>query len=136
MVSLNVSVPVPWDRARRQDRELAAKLATVEQMRAEREDASRAHVAEALAMLQEWQSNRNRLSRYDASLVPLAAERQQATLAAYRGGGGTLSAVLDARRNDIDTRIDRLRLEMETARLWAQLNYLIPVGHDLATHGQ
>jgi len=136
MVSLNVSVPVPWDRARRQDRELAAKLATVEQMRAEREDASRAHVAEALAMLQEWHSDRDRLSRYDASLLPLAEERKQAALAAYRGGSQPLSVALDARRNDIDTRIDRLRLEMETARLWAQLNYLIPVGHDLATHGQ
>jgi len=136
MVSLNVSVPVPWDRARRQDRELAAKLATVEQMRAEREDASRAHVAEALAMLQEWHSDRDRLSRYDASLLPFAEERKQAALAAYRGASGTLSAVLDARRNEIDTRIDRLLLEMQTARLWAQLNYLIPVGHDLPTHGE
>jgi hypothetical protein len=26
--------------------------------------------------------------------------------------------------------MERLRLEMETARLWAQLNYLIPVGHE------
>jgi outer membrane protein TolC len=136
LVSLNVSVPVPWDRARRQDRELAAKLALIEQMRAEREDASRAHVAEALAMLQQWQSNRDRLSRYDASLLPLAAERKQAALAAYNGASGTLSAVLDARRNEIDTRIDRLLLAMQTARLWAQLNYLVPVDHDLATHRQ
>ncbi len=93
-------------------------------------------MAEALAMLQEWHSDRDRLSRYDASLLPLAEERKQAALAAYRGGSQPLSVALDARRNDIDTRIDRLRLEMETARLWAQLNYLIPVGHDLATHGQ
>jgi hypothetical protein len=41
-----------------------------------------------------------------------------------------LTAVLDARRGEIDTRLDRLRLEMEAARLWAQINYLMPVGND------
>ena len=50
----------------------------------------------------------------------------QATLTAYRGGSGSLDAVLDARRLEIDTRIDRLRLDMETAGLWAQLHYLTP----------
>ena len=131
MVSLNVSIPLQWDQKNRQDRELAAKLANVEQKRAEREEATRAHVAEALAMLQEWRSDRERLTRYDSSLLPLATERTRATIAAYRGGVGTLTAVLEARRAEIDTRVERLRLEMGAARLWAQLNYLVPVGHDM-----
>ena len=67
-----------------------------------------------------------------APLIPLAAERTRAALAAYRGGGGTLAAVLEARRMEIDTRMERLRLEMETAALWAQLEYLIPAEHDAA----
>ena len=133
MVSLNASVPLQWDPSKRQDRELAAKLATVAQLRAEREDAVRAHVAEVRGMLQEWQSNRARLQRYDDALLPLAVERTRAALAAYRGGviaGSTLSGVLEARRIEIDTQMDRLRLEMETARLWAQLTYLTPAsGH-------
>lgn len=132
MVSVNLSIPLQWDQKNRQDRELAAKLATAEQVRAQREDASREHVAEAQAMLQEWQSNRERLIRYDASLLPLAADRTRAALAGYRGGTVNLSAVLDARRAEIDTRLERLRLDLETARLWAQLNYLIPAGHDLS----
>ena len=45
---------------------------------------------------------------------------------AYRGGSGALAAVLEARRMEVELRIDRLRLEMETAMLWAQLRYLIP----------
>lgn len=133
MVSINASVPLQWNPTNRQDRELAAKLATVAQLRAEREDAVRAHVAEVRIMLQEWQSNRNRLRRYDDLLLSLASERTRAALVAYGGGiatGGTLSAVLEARRSEIDTHMDRLRLEMDTARLWAQLNYLTPVsGH-------
>lgn len=134
MVSLNLSVPLQWDQDQRQNRELAARLATVAQLRAEREDAARAHAAEISAMVQEWHSLRARLQRYDESILPLAAERIQAALAAYRGGGGggstnggTLSAVLEARRAEIDMRLERLRLEMEAARLWAQLNYL-PAG--------
>ncbi len=132
MVSLNLSIPLQWDQKNRQDRELAAKLSTVEQMRAEREEATRAHVAEALSMLQEWRSDLDRLTRYDASLLPQAGDRTRASLAAYRGGG-VLAAVLEARRAEIDTRIDRLRLEAETARLWAQLTYLVPAGHLVPT---
>jgi outer membrane protein TolC len=129
MVSVNLAIPLQWDQKNRQDREVAARLAALEQMRAEREEATRMHVAELLAMWQEWQGNRERLTRYDSSIIPLATERTRASLAAYRGSAGPLAAVLEARRNEIDTRIDRLRIEMDTARLWAQLNYLIPVAH-------
>jgi len=128
MVSVNLSVPLQWDRKNRQDRELAARLAEVEQLRAEREEATRVYVAEALAMLQEWHSNRERLVRYDTSLLPLAGERTRAAIAAYRGGAAALPAVLEARRAEIDTRIERLSLEMEAARVWARLEYLLPVG--------
>ena len=130
MVSVNVSIPLQFDQRNRQDREVAAKRAVVEQMRAQREEAAREHVAETLGWLQEWQSDRDRLAYYDSELIVLAAERTRAAMAAYRGGGGALSAVLDARRMEIDTRMDRLRLEMEAAALWAQLEYLIPPEHE------
>jgi len=133
MVSLNVSVPLQWDRPSRQDRELAAKLALADELRAEREEATRAHVAEASAMLVEWQSDRARLGRYEDSLIPLATERTRAAIAAYRGGGGTLTAVLEARRGEIDIRAEQIRLELETARLWAQVNFLFPAS-DAAMH--
>ncbi|CAM3700892.1 TolC family protein [Roseateles saccharophilus] len=132
MVSFGVSIPLQWDQKNRQDRELGAKLAVVEQLRAQREEQTRMHVAEARTLLQQWQSDRDRMVRYDKELLPLAAERTRAALAAYRGGTALLSVVLDARRGEIDTRMERLRLEMSVARLWAQLNYLIPVGHEAA----
>jgi outer membrane protein TolC len=131
MVSLGVSIPLQWDQKNRQDHEVAAKLAQAEQAQAELEEATRAHTAEARAILQEWQSDRERLARFDASILPLSAQRTQAALAAYRGGGGTLGAVLDARRGEIDTCTEQLRLQMDTARLWAQLNFLAP-GHAVA----
>lgn len=132
MVSVNLSIPLQLDQKNRQDRDVAAKIALAEQMRAQREEATREHLAETRSWLQEWQGNRERLAQYDASLIPLAMERTRAAMAAYRGGSGPLSAVLDARRMEIDTRMDRLRLEMETAGRWAQLEYLVPPEHDAA----
>ena len=126
MVSINVSVPLQWDPKNRQDREVSARLALADQLRAQREEFSRERVAEARSWLQQWQGNRGRLTLYDSSLIPLAAERTQASIAAYRGGSGALATVLEARRIEIDMRMERLRLEMETAALWAQLEYLIP----------
>ena len=135
MVSVNVSIPLQWDQKNRQDREVAAKLAIVEQMRAQREEATREHVAESRVWLQEWQSDRDRVAHFESTLVPLAAERTRAAMAAYRGGSGQLTAVLEARRMEIDTRMDLLRLEMEAASLWAQLEYLLPVDHTATAEG-
>jgi outer membrane protein TolC len=126
MISVNVSVPLQWDQKNRQDREVAAKLAMLDQARAEREDMQRAHTAEVRAMVAEWESDRERGARYERELLPLATERTQATLAAYRGAKATLTDVLVSRRNEIDLRLQALQLQMDTARLWAQLNFLVP----------
>jgi outer membrane protein TolC len=126
MFSVMVSVPLPWDRANRQDREVAAKLATAEQARAARDEALRVHIAEFRTMEQEWESNRSRIARYEREIVPLVTARADATLAAYRGGKASQSDVLAARRAEIEARLQALAIESETARLWAQLNYLIP----------
>jgi outer membrane protein TolC len=126
MVSIGVSVPLQWDQRNRQDRELAAKLAMAAQAGAQREDMLRAHVAETRAMVAEWESLRERKRRHEAQLIPLSSERTQAVLASYRGGKASLSDVLAARRNEVETRMQTLQLEMDAARLWAQLNYLVP----------
>ncbi|MEP6609826.1 MAG: TolC family protein [Burkholderiaceae bacterium] len=126
MISINFSIPWQLDRNKRQDRELAAKLAVIDQMQAQREEATREHVTEVRTWLQQWRSNRDRLARYDDVIIPLAAERTRAALAGYRGSSVPLGAVLEARRMEIDTRLERVRLEMEAAGLWAQLEYLIP----------
>ena len=99
----------------------------VEQARAEREEMLRAHVGEVRAMLDEWENRRERRRTLSsASCIPLAANAPQAALAAYRGGKAGIADVLVARRSEIDVRLQALQLELETARLWAQLNFLIP----------
>jgi outer membrane protein TolC len=126
MMSFGVSVPLQWDRRQRQDRELSAKLAMAEQIKAEREEAMRAHMAEGRIMLADWSNGRERLARYQKALVPLAQQRSEAVLAAYRGGKSSLVEVMAARRAEIDTRLQALQMEADVARLWAQLNFVIP----------
>lgn len=127
MISIGVSIPLQWDQRNRQDRELASKLAMADQARAEREEALRARIGEVRAMVVEWENGRERLARYERQIIPLARERTRASFAAYRGGKAGLADLLLARLNEIDMRIQMLQLEMETARMWAQLNFLLPL---------
>lgn len=127
MVTVGVSVPLQWDQKNRQERELSAKLAKAEQVRAEREEVVRERMAQMQRWRTSWQSRLARLGDYDNNLIPLAGERTLAALSAYRGGKTPLSAVLEARRMEIDTRVERLRIEMETAALWTELEFLMPV---------
>jgi len=125
MISIGVSVPLQWNQENRQDRVVAAKLAQADQVRAEREEMTREHIAETERWLDTWKSNLVRLSDYEAALIPLAKQHTDAALAEYRGGKGELVTALDARKMEIATRIEKLRIEMETAALWATLEYLI-----------
>lgn len=129
MVSVGLSLPLQWDQARRQNRELVARQAQVEEARATRDDLLRAHVAEVRSLLADWQSGRARLARYRDDLVPLAQSRAQATLAAWRGGRGALAEVLAARRAWLDMRLQASQLEMQTALAWADLEFLLPGGN-------
>lgn len=131
MISIGVSLPLQWDQKNRQDRELSSKLAMVEQSKAERDEMLREHVAKTRAMIDEWQNGRERSARYEHELIPLAKQRVDAALAAYRGGKTSLADVLAARRNEIDTRVQALQLQSDTARVWAQLNFLFPVVADM-----
>jgi len=126
MFSIGVSVPLPWDRPNRQNREAAAKLALAGQAEAQRDEALRQHMAEVQSMVQEWESNRTRLVRYEREIIPLATAGADAAVAAYRGGKANQGEVLAARRAELESRLQALQLQSDTARLWAQLNFLIP----------
>ena len=126
MLSVGVSIPLQWDRANRQDRELAAKLSMADEARAKYEDMLRSHEAEVRGLLNDWQTGKSRVVRHRDQLIPLAEQRAQAALTGYRTGKGDLAAALAARREEIDARMQALAVEMETAKSWAQLNYLSP----------
>jgi outer membrane protein TolC len=126
MVSVQVTIDLPIFQSRRQDPDIAAKMALVEQAQALKEDTMRQHVAEADAAWSDWEAASRRLKRFDQSLLPLARQRTHASLAAYSGGQGTLAAVLDARRSELELKLQQLQLAADQARAYAQLLYFLP----------
>ncbi|WP_367395261.1 TolC family protein [Cupriavidus sp. Agwp_2] len=127
MVSVNVSLPLPWDQKHRQDRELAAKLAQTDAARAQAEVVRRGLIGELRGKQAELALSRSRLERYRNTTVPLAKAQTEAALTAYRAGAGTLTAVADASRKALNISLERLKLEAATARLWADLTFLMPL---------
>ncbi|MES1980360.1 MAG: TolC family protein [Pseudomonadota bacterium] len=126
MLSIGVSIPLQWDQKNRQNRELSAKLAMVNEAKARYEDMLRNHEAEVRGWLNDWQTGKERVARYREEMIPVAHQRSEAALTTYRSGKGDLASTLAARRDEIDVRMQALTLELETARLWAQLNFLTP----------
>ena len=126
MVSIGVSIPLQLDQSNRQNREVGAKLALVEEAKANYEETLRVHKAEVRGLINDWQNGKERIARYTTQILPIAMQRTEAALTAYRVGKSDLANALTVRRDEIDTRIQALTLELETARLWAQLNYLAP----------
>ena len=124
MVSIGVSIPLQWNQSDSQDRELAASLEQARQLRDEREEIRRRRLAEVERLASTWRSNLARLRDYDRSLIPLTSDRTRAAEAAFGAGEGSLATALDARRIEIDLRVERLRIERQTAQAWAELEHL------------
>jgi outer membrane protein TolC len=135
MVSIGVSIPLQWDQKSRQDREVAARLAMVEEAQAKFDDTLRHHEVELRNLVNDWQTGKARVALYRDELIPLSKQRAEASLTAYRTGKGELAAALAARRDEVDARMQALSVEMETARSWAQVNFLIP-DHKPMARGQ
>jgi hypothetical protein len=126
-VSIGVSVPLQWNRPQRQQRELAARLARVNELEAEREEQTRERLLQVQRWQQDWRAGLERLAHLDTHRQPLAEQRIAVALAAYRGGREPLGAVLQARRDALSLVLERLALERETAGLWARLEFLTPI---------
>lgn len=125
MVSLMVQMDLPLWTERRQDRDVAARVAALERARTLTEDARRSAEAELLLYLTDHDAAQQRLRHFQQGLLATARQRTVATLAAYQGGRGTLAAVLEARRAEGEITIDQLGAERERALAWASLRYAL-----------
>jgi outer membrane protein TolC len=126
MLSVMIAFDLPWQRERRQDRDIASKLAEVEQARAMREDMLRMQTAEVRGWLADFDAAERRIERFERVLLPLARDRRSAALAAYQGGRGELGGVLEAERAVTETDLALIQALAERAKAWANLNYLYP----------
>lgn len=125
MLMLEFSIDLPLFTGNRQDRDIAARRAELDAVAAAREDARREQLAQVRSDLAQWAGLKRQLERDREQLLPLAHDRAQTAIASYRGGG-PLQPWLDARRDELQTRVDHARRLGELGRAWAALAYLIP----------
>jgi len=134
MVTLGVNIPLVLNASSKQDRDIAAKKAQMEQADALHEDLLRDTQMNFGSSYAEWQSLVERRKSLAEALLPVVRQRIELSTAAYRAGQGTLASVLEARRADVEAQLQLLDLARETARLWAQLTYVY--GESAMSHAQ
>jgi len=124
MLSIEFSIGLPLLTRNRQDRGVAARRAELDAVAAEHEDARRMQVEAVRRGLAEWHGLKRQIARKEQQALPLAHDRSQVALAAYRGGG-SLQPWLDARRDELELHIEHARHLGELGRVWSALAYLL-----------
>lgn len=122
-----VSVQFSWDLPlfpdARQNPRIAAKQAELSQLEAEREALSREHTQQLESELADYERLNRAVQRNRQSLVPLAREKVELSMASYRAGKGDLNAVVAARRELIEARLKQIDVEEQRALTSARLYF-------------
>lgn len=133
MVSFGVTIPLPVNRAQRQDRDIAEKSALGTKARMQYEDALRELQAEIQDQSLTLSSLQERISQLKKELLPAANQQVELATAAYRSGTGSLAAVFNAKRMALDAQMQILDVEKEAATTWAKLEYHVIPHTQVAT---
>jgi cobalt-zinc-cadmium efflux system outer membrane protein len=123
MVNLSVSFDLPLFTGSRQDPKIAAERARLSGIEAERQAMLRMHNQELAADLAEFQRLDRALIRLENTLLPLAEEKVRLTMADYRAGTGELTAVVDARRQLVETRLRLIDIARDRSLSNARLHF-------------
>jgi outer membrane protein TolC len=124
-VSLSVTVDLPFfNRKRRQDRSLAAALSERSAVASSREQLHRQLRSRVDAEFSRWQQTDRRLLLYEQRILPQSGEQAQAALAAYQSDTGDFADVMRSHIDDLNTRLDYLRLQVDRAQSHAELKTL------------
>ena len=125
MMSFQLVFDLPWDRERRQQPQLTAKLREAARIEAERADTIRRHGEEIDAQLAELKALDAQHARMQQQALALNTERVALALASYQSGRADLGTVLVARRETVETRLRLIDLDAQRAALRVRLNTLI-----------
>ncbi|MEE3507610.1 TolC family protein [Pseudomonas sp. 10C3] len=122
-----VSVQLSWDLllfpGSRQNPKIAAKQAELSQLEAEREALSREHTQQLENELADYERLNRAVRRNQESLLPLAKEKVELSIASYRAGKGDLNSVVAARREFIEARLKQIDVEEQRALTSARLYF-------------
>lgn len=124
MVSFQLSFDLPWQKDRRQQPAIAAKLRDAERIDAEREEAERRHRQELDEELADLQALDRQIARIESDGLRLAQDRLALSMSGYQSGKSDLGAVLAARSQLLEQRMRLIELQTQRSLLQVRLNSL------------
>ena len=123
MVSVQFTFDLPLFAGQRQNPQIAAKQAERLALEADREAARREHTQMLGADWAELERLDRAIARNQDTLQPLARDRIALSLAAYRGGKGTLAEHVAARRESLEAQLKFIALQGERWATAARLHF-------------
>ena len=125
MVSFQVSIDLPWDRANRQDKRTSEKLLLIERAHKLTADRRLELSAELASARAEWEAAEARETEHQTHLIPVTDARLNLIKASYAAGKASLAEVWEARRNVIEVEIDHWGILTDRQRAAVKIGSLL-----------
>ncbi|MEQ9563168.1 MAG: TolC family protein [Woeseiaceae bacterium] len=120
-VSLSVTVDLPVFRKNRQDRTLAAALSERRAAQESREQLLRRLSSQLDAEYARWEELSRRLDLYERRILIQVEDQASAALAAYQSEAGDFADVMRGFIDELNSRLDYIRLQTDRAQSYAVL---------------
>lgn len=126
MAGVMFTVDLPLFQSHRQDKDHAADVSRTMQANDQLALAERDHAAQLHSLIAEYNAAQTLWMRQRDEVLPLVRQRATLLAAQYRSGQSDLSALLEARRNVLDSELAANQAEKAMAQKWAAIRWLIP----------
>ncbi|HNP64203.1 MAG TPA: TolC family protein [Woeseiaceae bacterium] len=120
-VSLSVTVDLPLFRKNRQDRRLAAALSERRAATESKDELLRRLGSQLDAEYARWHDLSRRVDLYERLILTQAKDQANAALAAYQSEASDFADVMRGFIDELNTRLDHIRLQTERAQSYAVL---------------
>ena len=120
-VSLSVTMDLPLFGENRQDRQLSAALSERRAADESKQQLLRRLASQLDAEYARWQGLSSRIDLYERSILGQTNAQANAALAAYQSESGDFADVMHGFIDDLNTRLDYIRLQIDRAQSYAVL---------------
>lgn len=120
-VSLIVSVDLPFFRKNRQDRHVAAALRERSAAIESKAELDARLTSQLDIERARWNDLARRIALYEARILDQSSARAEAAMLAYQSDAGDFADVMRASIDDLNTRLDHIRLRVERDKTYAAI---------------
>jgi len=120
-VSLSVTMDLPFFSKNRQDRSLAAALSERSASEFEKNELLRRLSSQLDSEYAHWQDLTRRIALYESLILGLSENQAQSALLAYQSEVGDFDDVMRGYIDDLNTRLDHVRLQIERGQSYTVL---------------